>query len=181
MLKVVFCVGQPSDGTMENGRQETPSPPPPTSVPPQRSGLVAGLGWVVAVIAVAVAVALTVWAQRAQRELRNQIASLQQAVTAARQVFLKRANDELGYASVDLEGSLPNRYQASFRINEALRWLQDAEPLLSQNGQRQLAALRQRLTQLTVTAEQDPTRAREELARARDALEHLIRAETQTQ
>jgi hypothetical protein len=103
---------------------------------------------------------------------------LQQAIASARQVFLKRASDELGYASVDLEGNLPNRYQASFRIGEALRWLQDAEPLLSPEGQRQAATLRQTLSQLTVTAEQDPAKAREELAKVRDALERLIRTET---
>jgi hypothetical protein len=38
--------------------------------------------------------------------------------------------------------------------------------------------LRQTLSQLTVTAEQDPAKAREELAKVRDALERLIRTET---
>ena len=110
---------------------------------------------------------------------QGELTTLRQALASARQVFLKRASDELGYASVDLEGNLPNRYHASFRSGEALRWLQDAEPLLSPEGQKKALALRQTLSRLTVAAEQDPLKAREELAKARDALERLIRTEMQ--
>jgi hypothetical protein len=174
-------MSQPSDGMTtgeEQGRSEMPATSPPTPTPPKPSGIVHWLGWLVGIVGIVFAIGIFFWAQQQRRSWQDERSVLQQAIASARQVFLKRASDELGYASVDLEGNLPNRYQASFRIGEALRWLQDAEPLLSPEGQRQAATLRQTLSQLTVTAGQDPAKAREELSKVRDALERLIRTET---
>ncbi len=173
---------QPSDGmTTGEERSGAPSPTSPPSATHPLKAMAPYLGWVVGILGILLAVSIWGWARQQLRSKGEEIATLRRAVIAARHVFLKRASDELGYASVDLEGNLPNRYQASFRIGEALRWLQEAEPLLSLEGQRQAAALRQTLSQLSVTAGQDPVKAREELAKVRDALEGLIRMETQPQ
>jgi hypothetical protein len=166
-------MSQPSDGMIRGEEQEHPQPSP------KSAGRTLWFGWGFGIVALAFALAVLLWSHRQRQIWQGELTTLRQALASARQVFLKRASDELGYASVDLEGNLPNRYQASFRIGEALRWLQDAEPLLSPEGQKQALALRQTLSRLTVAAEQDPLKAREELAKARDALERLIRTEMQ--
>ncbi len=166
-------MSQPSDGMTREEEQERPQPSP------RSAGFTLWFGWGFGIVALAFALAVLLWSHRQRQIWQGELTTLRQALASARQVFLKRASDELGYASVDLEGNLPNRYQASFRIGEALRWLQDAEPLLSPEGQKQAFVLRQTLSRLTVAAEQDPLKAREELAKARDALERLIRTEMQ--
>ncbi|MFA0731045.1 MAG: hypothetical protein BKPUNTRY_000576, partial [Candidatus Fervidibacter sp.] len=146
-------MSQPSDGMIKGEEQEHPQPSP------KAAGWTLWLGWGFGIVALVFALAVLLWSHRQRQMWQGELTTLRQALASARQVFLKRASDELGYASVDLEGNLPNRYQASFRIGEALRWLQDAEPLLSPEGQKKALALRQTLSRLTVAGEQDPLKA----------------------
>jgi hypothetical protein len=116
--------------------------------------------------------------RRINAELRDRVAQLESAVFSARKVFLERAAAELGYASVDLQADPPKRYQVAFRLDEASRWLRDAEPLLSDSGRTQAQSLQQALRQLPALVEQDPVSARQELAKIQDALERLMSFET---
>lgn len=139
------------------------------------------LGWVLSALLVIVALALAVQLVRVRQvttELSNRVAQLKSAVFSARKVFLERAAAELGYASVDLQADPPKRYQVAFRLDEASRWLRDAEPLLSDSGRTQAQSLQQALRQLPALVEQDPVSARQELAKIQDALERLMSSET---
>ncbi len=142
------------------------------------------IGWLLFVIALVVSLALgvlLVGEQQRNAELTEQISQLRTAVVSARKVFLERAAAELGYASVDLQADPPKRYQVAFRLDEASRWLRDAEPLLSDSGRIQAQNIQQMLRQLPVLVEQDPVNARQELAKVQDALERLISTETKSQ
>ncbi len=139
------------------------------------------LGWVLFAISVVIALVLAVQLVRERQtnaELSERISSLESAVFSARKVFLERAAAELGYASVDLQADPPKRYQVAFRLDEASRWLRDAEPLLSDSGRTQAQSLQQALRQLPALVEQDPVSARQELAKIQDALERLMSSET---
>ena len=153
------------------------SGPPPTA--PSRPFVL--LGWVLFALSVVFALALAaqlVQERRINAELRDRVAQLESAVFSARKVFLERAAAELGYASVDLQADPPKRYQVAFRLDEASRWLRDAEPLLSDSGRTQAQSLQQALRQLPALVEQDPVSARQELAKIQDALERLMSSET---
>lgn len=139
------------------------------------------LGWGLFVVSFVIAIALATQLLKEKRvnaKLSEQIEQLQSAVFSARKVFLERAAAELGYASIDLQADPPKRYQVAFRLDEASRWLRDAEPLLSENGRFQAQNLQQALRQLPVLVEQDPTSARQELAKIQDLLERLMNSET---
>jgi len=141
----------------------------------------AWLGWVLFAISVVIALVLAVQLVRERQinaELSDRIAQLENAVFSSRKVFLERAAAELGYASVDLQADPPKRYQVAFRLDEASRWLRDAEPLLSDSGRIQAQSLQQALRQLPALVEQDPVSARQELAKIQDALERLMSSET---
>jgi hypothetical protein len=158
----------------EANAQEISGPPPPS-----RPFVL--LGWVLFALSVVVALALAAQLVRERRinaELRDRVAQLESAVFSARKVFLERAAAELGYASVDLQADPPKRYQVAFRLDEASRWLRDAEPLLSDSGRTQAQSLQQALRQLPALVEQDPVSARQELAKIQDALERLMSFET---
>lgn len=140
------------------------------------------LGWLLFIIALVAALALgisLVEAKKRNAELEEQISQLRTAIVSARKVFLERAAAELGYASVDLQADPPKRYQVAFRLDEARRWLRDAEPLLSESGRVQAQNIQQTLRQLPTLVEQDPINARQELAKVQDALEKLMGTETQ--
>lgn len=141
------------------------------------------LGWLLFAVALVVALALgisLVEEKRRNAELSEQISQLRSAVVSARKVFLERAAAELGYASVDLQADPPKRYQVAFRLDEASRWLRDAEPLLSESGRVQAQNIQQLLRQLPTLVEQDPINARQELAKVQDALERLMDTETKS-
>ncbi len=159
--------------------KETEAKPAPTPAKKQTQWLV--LGWSLFVITLVVAFFLGAQLLRLQEQvqaLSQEVAQLRSAVTAARKVFLERAVAELGYASVDLQADPPKRYQVAFRLEEASRWLRDAESLLSPNGRAQVQSILQTLNQLPIVIEQDPVSARKELAKVQDALEQLLKAET---
>jgi len=152
----------------------------PQSTPPSRLFTLL-LGWVLFAISVVIALVLAVQLVRERQtnaELSERISLLESAVFSARKVFLERAAAELGYASVDLQADPPKRYQVAFRLDEAIRWLRDAEPLLSDSGRTQAQSLQQALRQLPALVEQDPVSARQELAKIQDALERLMSSET---
>lgn len=151
---------------------------PAASAPPRWWGIG---GWALFVVALLFALFLAVelWRERQQMAALTEEANrLREAVASARRVFLERAVAELGYASVDLQADPPKRYQVTFRLDEASRWLRDAKPLLSENGQTQVQSILPILRQLPVLVEQDPVNARQELAKVQDTLERLIKAET---
>jgi hypothetical protein len=151
--------------------------PQPTA--PSRPFVV--LSWVLFAISVIIALVLAVQLIRERQinaKLSERVSSLESAVFSARKVFLERAAAELGYASVDLQADPPKRYQVAFRLDEASRWLRDAEPLLSDSGRTQAQSLQQALRQLPALVEQDPVSARQELAKIQDALERLMSSET---
>ncbi len=175
-------------GQEEPLASKTPEAVPPEAVAekptPSPSRWLFVLGWILFVIALVVALALgilLVGEQKRNAELTEQISQLRTAVVSARKVFLERAAAELGYASVDLQADPPKRYQVAFRLDEASRWLRDAEPLLSDSGRIQAQNIQQMLRQLPVLVEQDPVNARQELAKVQDALERLISTETKSQ
>ncbi len=150
---------------------------------PTPSRFIFVLGWVLFVITLVVALALGIKLVKEQRriaEFSEQIAQLRTVLASARKVFLERAAAELGYASVDLQADPPKRYQVAFRLDEASRWLRDAEPLLSDNGRIQVQNIQRMLRQLPILVEQDPVNARQELAKVQDALERLVNAETKS-
>ena len=164
-------------GGAEEVARETVAPQP--AVPSRPFTLL--LGWVLFAIAVIVSLALTMQLVRERQinaELSERVVQLESAVFSARKVFLERAAAELGYASVDLQTDPPKRYQVAFRLDEANRWLRDAEPLLSDSGRAQAQSLQQALRQLPALIEQDPVSARQELAKIQDALERLMSSET---
>ncbi len=175
------------------GQQEPLEPETPEAVPQetvaakpatQLSHRLLSLGWVLFAISLVVALALAIQLVRERRlnlELSGQVDQLRSAVLSARKVFLERAAAELGYASVDLQAEPPKRYQVTFRLEEANRWLRDAEPLLSESGRAQVQSIQQTLRQLPVLVEQDPVNARQELAKVQDALERLMNSETKSQ
>ncbi len=159
--------------------REAPTPIAPSAPTPSRWALVTG--WTLFIVALVFALffALQWQQQRAiNQRLGEELEQMRQAVTAARKVFLERATAELGYASVDLQADPPKRYQVSFRLDEAMRWLRDAEPLLSERGRQQSQSIQQALRQLPPLVEQDPVNARQELAKVQDALAQLMRDET---
>lgn len=174
-------------GQQEPLKPETPeevSPEPvvvkPTTVPSRR---LFALGWILFAIAIVVALALMLLLadeRKRNAQLGEEIANLRTAVVSARKVFLERASAELGYASVDLQADPPKRYQVAFRLDEASRWLRDAEPLLSESGRVQAQNIQQMLRQLPILVEQDPVNARQELAKVQDALERLMSTETKS-
>jgi len=175
------------------GQQEPLEPETPEAVPQETvaakpatplSHRLLSLGWVLFAISLVVALALAIQLVRERRlnlELSGQVDQLRSAVLSARKVFLERAAAELGYASVDLQAEPPKRYQVTFRLEEANRWLRDAEPLLSESGRAQVQSIQQTLRQLPVLVEQDPVNARQELAKVQDALERLMNSETKSQ
>lgn len=147
---------------------------------PAPSRWLSALGWILFAVTLVATLALAVQLvseRRQNAELNEQIAQLRTAVISARKVFLERAAAELGYASVDLQADPPKRYQVAFRLDEASRWLRDAEPLLTDSGRVQVQNIQQMLRQLPTLVEQDPVNARQELAKVQDALERLISAE----
>lgn len=176
--------GQGQKEPLEPKTPETISPEAVTEKPtPAPSRFLFVLGWVLFVIALIIALALGVKLVKEQQrtaEINEKVVQLQTALASARKVFLERAAAELGYASVDLQADPPKRYQVAFRLDEASRWLRDAEPLLSDNGRIQVQNIQQMLRQLPVLVEQDPVNARQELAKVQDALERLINAETKS-
>ncbi len=176
--------GQGQKEPLEPKTSETISPEAVAEKPtPAPSRFFFVLGWVLFAIALVVALALGVKLVKEQQrvaEISEKVAQLQTALASARKVFLERAAAELGYASVDLQADPPKRYQVAFRLDEASRWLRDAEPLLSDNGRIQVQNIQQMLRQLPVLVEQDPVNARQELAKVQDALERLVNAETKS-
>jgi hypothetical protein len=176
--------GQGQKEPSETETSEAISPEAVTEKPtPAPSRFLFVLGWVLFVIALVIALALGIKLVKEQQrtaEFNEQIAQLRAALASARKVFLERAAAELGYASVDLQADPPKRYQVAFRLDEASRWLRDAEPLLSDRGRVQAQNIQQMLRQLPVLVEQDPVNARQELAKVQDALERLISAETKS-
>lgn len=148
------------------------------------SRLLVFLGWGLFVVSFIIALFLAVQLANERRrnaDFEKRISQLEDAVFSARKVFLERSAAELGYAGVDLQSDPPKRYQVTFRLDEASRWLRDAEPLLSENGRIQAQNLQRDLRQLPILIEQDPVNARKELARIQDSLEKLISSETRSQ
>lgn len=171
---------EPEKGAQSQGAAVQPVTLTTTKKVPARWQVL--LGWGLFVVSFVITVALAtqlVKEKRVNAKLSEQIERLQSAVVSARKVFLERAAAELGYASIDLQTEPPKRYQVAFRLDEASRWLRDAEPLLSENGRFQAQNLQQALRQLPVLVEQDPTSARQELAKIQDLLERLMNSETQ--
>ncbi|MCS7186965.1 MAG: hypothetical protein RMK89_08445 [Armatimonadota bacterium] len=179
-------------GQQEPLMPEMPQPETPQVVSPETTERktqpspyrrLLALGWILFLITLVVAFVLgaqLVKERRQNYELSQQISRMQTAVLSARKVFLERAAAELGYASVDLQADPPKRYQVAFRLDEASRWLRDAEPLLSDSGRIQAQNIQQMLRQLPTLVEQDPVSARQELAKVQDALERLISTETKS-
>ncbi len=163
--------------------KETEAKPTPTPDKKQAQGWLV-LGWSLFVITLVIAFFLGAHLLRLREQvqaLSQEVSQLRSAVTSARKVFLERAVAELGYASVDLQADPPKRYQVAFRLEEASRWLRDAESLLSPSGRAQVQSILQTLNQLPIAVEQDPVSARKELAKVQDALEQLLKAETMLQ
>ncbi len=177
--------GQEQQEPLATEKAEAVSPEPSAAAPKlATSRWFSVLGWLLFVIAFVVALALSILLVKEQRrnvELSEQISQLMRALFSARKVFLERAAAELGYASVDLQADPPKRYQVAFRLDEASRWLRDAEPLLSESGRVQAQNIQQMLRQLPTLVEQDPVNARQELAKVQDALERLMSTETKSQ
>lgn len=174
------------------GQQEPLSPETPEAVSleavaakptPSPSRWLSAFGWILFAVMFVVALVLFLQLVNERRQnagLSEQIAQLRTALVSARKVFLERAAAELGYASVDLQADPPKRYQVAFRLDEASRWLRDAEPLLTESGRIQAQNIQQMLRQLPVSVEQDPVNARQELAKVQDALERLMNTETKS-
>jgi len=118
---------EPMKEKAEGEAGETLAPSiPAASAPPRWWGIG---GWALFVVALLFALFLAVelWRERQQMAALTEEANrLREAVASARRVFLERAVAELGYASVDLQADPPKRYQVTFRLDEASRWLRDA-------------------------------------------------------
>ncbi|MCS7263633.1 MAG: hypothetical protein NZ805_02230 [Armatimonadetes bacterium] len=174
------------------GQQEPMTPEIPEAVAPEAvaakpaptpSRWLFALGWILFAAMFIVVFVLVVQLfneRRHNAEINEQISQLRTALVSARKVFLERAAAELGYASVDLQADPPKRYQVAFRLDEASRWLRDAEPMLSENGRVQAQNIQQMLRQLPPLVEQDPVNARQELAKVQDAMERLMTEETKS-
>ncbi|MGQ9463608.1 MAG: hypothetical protein ACUVTP_11215 [Candidatus Fervidibacter sp.] len=171
---------EPEKGAPSQGVAVQPTTLTTTEKVPTRWRVLLGWGLSAVLFVIAIALATQLLKEKqVNAKLSEQIEQLQSAVFSARKVFLERTAAELGYASIDLQADPPKRYQVAFRLDEASRWLRDAEPLLSENGRFQAQNLQQALRQLLVLVEQDPTSARQELAKIQGLLERLMNSETQ--